>query len=124
MAFTQEQLDRFRTELLKERKRVEADRASYSGEVEGETQQEHVDDLADPDLNDPADEGSNLYDRDRDLAAVENAERLLTKIDRALAKIDDGTYGLSDIDGTPIPVERLEAIPYAVTTVEQEEEAI
>lgn len=124
MAFTQEQLDRFRTELLKERKRIEADRAAYSGEVEGETQQEHVDDLADYDPNDPSDEGSNLYDRDRDLAAVENAERLLTKIDRALAKIDDGTYGLSDIDGTPIPVERLEAIPYAVTTVEQEEEVI
>ena len=36
-------------------------------------------------------------------------------------KIEDGTYGLSDMDGTPIPVERLEALPYALTTVEQED---
>ncbi len=122
MALTQEQLDHFRAELLKERSRIQADRAAYSGEIDDDPLQEHFDEIADYDPNDPSDEGSNLYDRD--LAAVENADRLLSKIDRALAKIDEGTYGLSDIDGAPISLERLEAIPYAVTTVAQEEEAI
>ena len=121
MAFTKEQLETFKASLLEQRQRVEEDRAAYSTENEDDSEEELTGDLADYDPNDPADEASNLFDRDRDLAAVENAERLLSKIDRALEKIEDGTYGLSDIDGTPIPVERLEAIPYAVTTVEQEE---
>lgn len=121
MAFTKEQLQSYKARLLEQRERIEADRAAYASETEDDPQQEHFGEIADYDLNDPADEGSNLYDRDRDLAAVENATRLLSKIDRALEKIGDGTYGLSDIDGAPIPLDRLDAIPYAVTTVEQEE---
>lgn len=124
MALTEQQISSFKSQLLEQRERMVADRDAYSGDTQGEEYQEAVGELADYDPNDPADEGSNLYDRDRDLAAVENADRLLAKIDRALAKIEEGTYGLSDIDGTPIPVERLEAIPYAVTTVEQENHAI
>ena len=38
-----------------------------------------------------------------------------------LEKIEEGTYGLSDIDGSPIPVDRLNVLPYALTTVSQEE---
>ena len=71
--------------------------------------------------NDPADEATNLFDRERDSAATDNMNRILAKIDRALAKIEEGTYGLSEIDGTPIPVARLEALPYALTTVDQED---
>jgi len=43
----------------------------------------------------------------------------LANIDRALKKIDLGTYGLSDKSGKPIPKERLEAAPEAVLTVEE-----
>jgi DnaK suppressor protein len=49
-----------------------------------------------------------------------DAERL-GQVDRALAKIDDGTYGLSDVSGRPIPRERLEAVPEAVCTLKEEE---
>jgi len=38
----------------------------------------------------------------------------LERVDRALRKIEEGTYGLSDISGQPIPRERLEAIPEAL----------
>ncbi len=41
-------------------------------------------------------------------------------IERALAKIEEGTYGLSDASGKPIPVERLEAVPEAIYTVQEQ----
>jgi DnaK suppressor protein len=41
-------------------------------------------------------------------------------IDRALQKIEDGTYGLSDLSREPIPTERLEAIPEALLTLEEQ----
>jgi len=44
----------------------------------------------------------------------------LRSIERALAKIDEGTYGLSDLSGDPIPRARLEAIPEAVLTIQEE----
>lgn len=53
------------------------------------------------------------------LDAVE-AQRLRA-IDRALAKIDEGTYGMSDVSGDPIPRARLEAMPEAVLTIQEEE---
>lgn len=48
-------------------------------------------------------------------------EQRLRAIERALAKIDEGTYGLSDVSGDPIPKARLEAIPEAVLTIQEEE---
>ena len=42
---------------------------------------------------------------------------LLRQIDRALEKIDEGTYGVCDLTGDEIPIKRLEAIPYATMTV-------
>jgi DnaK suppressor protein len=48
-----------------------------------------------------------------------NARRL-TQVDRALAKIAEGTYGLSDASNHAIPMERLEAKPEAIYTVEEQ----
>ena len=48
-----------------------------------------------------------------------NARRL-TEVDRALAKIAEGTYGLSDASNHAIPMERLEAKPEAIYTVEEQ----
>ena len=48
-------------------------------------------------------------------------EQRLRAIERALAKIDEGTYGLSDLSGDPIPKTRLEAMPEAVLTIQEEE---
>lgn len=49
-----------------------------------------------------------------------NLQRLET-VERALRKIDDGTYGLSDESGEPIPRERLEAMPDAIYTLAEQE---
>ncbi len=45
----------------------------------------------------------------------------LAAIERALQKIADGTYGLSDVSGKAIPDARLEAMPFAINTVEEQE---
>jgi DnaK suppressor protein len=49
-------------------------------------------------------------------------ERRRWAIDRALQKINEGTYGFSDKSGLPIPIGRLESTPEAVLTVEEEEQ--
>lgn len=118
---TEKKLSHFRKLLLDEKARIEAERADSVIEMRGDGEEEGPTELADYDPNDPADEASNLFDRERSMAAEDNFSRILTKIERALQKMDEGTYGLSDVDGAPIPVERLEALPYALTTVGQED---
>jgi DnaK suppressor protein len=56
---------------------------------------------------------------DGTIDAVE--EQRLRAIERALEKIDEGTYGLSDLSGDPIPKARLEAMPEAALTIQEEE---
>jgi RNA polymerase-binding transcription factor DksA len=68
--------------------------------------------------NHPADLGTETFLREQDQALMANARDILNRVDMALAKIDDGTYGICDKTHKPIPVERLEAIPYATLTVE------
>ena len=50
---------------------------------------------------------------------VARSQQRLAQIERALQKIEDGTYGLSDASGAPIPRERLEAMPEAVYTLSE-----
>ena len=44
----------------------------------------------------------------------------LAQVDRALKKIEQGSYGLSDVSGRPIPKERLDAIPEAINTLSEQ----
>ena len=56
-------------------------------------------------------------ERERDLALSAQAMAAVEDIDRALAKIDAGTYGICERCGQPIPRERLRALPYAALCV-------
>jgi DnaK suppressor protein len=60
-----------------------------------------------------ADAGTATFERERDLSLVNNLRDLIDRIDKALAKIEDGTYGLCDRCGKPIEKLRLKALPYA-----------
>lgn len=64
-----------------------------------------------------ADHASEMIDREVDESLEENAEQLVRDIDRALEKIDDGTYGTCERCGREIPEERLDAVPYATLCV-------
>ena len=64
-----------------------------------------------------ANHASEMVDRELDESLEDNAEQLVQEIDRALEKIDDGTYGKCERCGQEIPQERLDAVPYATLCV-------
>jgi DnaK suppressor protein len=61
--------------------------------------------------------GTANVDREIDLHLSAQARATVVEIDRALDKLDDGTYGLCEHCGTPIPDARLQALPYAALCV-------
>jgi DnaK suppressor protein len=63
----------------------------------------------------------NLLDVEEDLVTHEVAR--LERVNRALQKIEEGTYGLSDQSGAPIPRDRLEAVPESILTFAEEKAA-
>ena len=63
--------------------------------------------------NHPADIGSELFERSKDIALLDNAHILLEKVENAFKKVADGTYGYCDKCSQQIPLERLDAIPWA-----------
>jgi DnaK suppressor protein len=103
-----QQLLRLRDNLLAAVRAAESDEA----EVRGPSTREAVE------LEDDAQRLDTL-ERDGNLV-VRDVERLEC-VSRALKKIEEGTYGLSDISGQPIPRERLEVIPEALYTQSEEE---
>ncbi len=78
-----------------------------------------VDASADSNADDEHDpEGSTIaFERSQVGALIEQAERRLTEVDAARARVDAGTYGRCEVCGEPIPDGRLEARPVARTCV-------
>jgi DnaK suppressor protein len=60
-----------------------------------------------------ADAGTATFERERDLSLENNVRDLLQKIEKALTRMDEGTYGLCERCGKPIEKARLKALPYA-----------
>lgn len=60
-----------------------------------------------------ADAGTFTFERERDLSIENNVRDLLGKIERALARMDEGIYGICSRCGRPIEKARLKALPYA-----------
>ncbi|QRG06003.1 RNA polymerase-binding protein DksA [Xanthobacter dioxanivorans] len=71
-----------------------------------------------PDL---ADRASSETDRSIELRARDRQRKLIAKIDAALLRIEDGTYGYCEDTGEPISLKRLEARPIATLSVEAQE---
>jgi RNA polymerase-binding transcription factor DksA len=76
-------------------------------------------DPGDVQFDEESGEGDTLQvERERDLALSAQFRGQVEEIDRALAKFDKGTYGICEVSDTPIPKERLKAIPWARERVE------
>jgi DnaK suppressor protein len=71
-------------------------------------------------LDNPADQGSELAERELEEGLLAGLRRELAALQRAEARLAEGRYGLSVESGEPIPDERLEAYPLAERTVEEE----
>ena len=74
--------------------------------------------LRHPDL---ADRASSETDRAIELRARDRQRKLIAKIDAAIQRIDDGTYGFCEETGEPISLKRLEARPIATLSIEAQE---
>jgi DnaK suppressor protein len=79
--------------------------------------------LQDENVNHPdlADRASSETDRAIELRARDRQRKLISKIDAALERIDDGTYGYCEETGEPISLKRLEARPIATLSIEAQE---
>lgn len=81
-------------------------------DLEAEVNHETVGELSNYD-NHPGDTGTELYEREKDIALNEHAEEELKDIHHALQRIQSGTYGTCEACGKDIPLDRLEALPTA-----------
>src|SRR5215469_478424 len=108
VAKQREYLLRLRANLVASTEAAEADEADVRAQRAGATGE----------LEDDA-QGLDALERDDDLV-TRDLERL-ERVDRALKKIEEGTYGLSDESGKPIPKNRLEAVPEALFTLSEEQ---
>ena len=80
----------------------------------------HVDTGEEADENDPFNRASELYQDELDEGRSDDLREELAAVERAEARLADGTYGLSIESGEPIPDDRLEAHPLAERTVEEQ----
>ena len=104
-----ERLEELRTELMQVRDSSKEDRQDLAEQEEDFTE------------HDSGDMSYSLFTREVDATIEEQVGRRLEHVERALQKIEEGTYGLSDDSGEPIPKGRLEAVPEAIRTVEEQE---
>ena len=70
-------------------------------------------------VGDSGNESNLLYEREAEIDENARDQKELVQVKRALDRIEQGTYGLSEVSGKPIPIERLEAVPYATTLVDE-----
>ena len=84
---------------------------------------ETLDHLAEESANHPdlADRASSETDRAIELRARDRQRKLISKIDAALQRIEDGTYGYCEETGEPIGLKRLDARPIATLSIEAQE---
>lgn len=113
---TEAKLEFFRQELLRKREETLKELKAVETSLKAGSQSEVVGDTAfDEEF---ADSGTATLERERDLSLYEALKDMMARIDRALARIDQGTYGTCLKCGAQIPVERLEAIPFAELCIE------
>ncbi len=107
------------------RRRLEADRDRLEAEIAYLHQNmaryiEAGHDLDSGFGNHMADEATETFDQERELALQRNLETVLANVRDALERMEKGTYGICDVCGQEIPIERLEARPYATRCVQDQ----
>lgn len=104
--------DRARELLDRERKRIEQELTSLRSD-RGDGELSNVDQHT-------ADAGSELFEAERDRSMIERLQQELSAIERAERRLEEGTYGVSVESGEPIPDGRLEAVPWAERTAQEQ----
>src|SRR5919204_5887148 len=109
--YNEKDLEEFRTALERERRELQAqlselEESSFStpqSDISGEVAFDE----------EYADSGTATFERERDLSLENNVRDLLVKIEKALGRLDDGSFGICERCGKPIEKARIKALPYA-----------
>jgi len=110
------------------RRLLEEERARLLAELEAmEEHTPEVEDQVGMDIGggydeDLADVASSTFEREKGLALESSVQQLLTQVDEALARIEEGTYGTCVRCGNPIDAARLKVLPYATLCIKCKEE--
>lgn len=86
-----------------------------------EDQQDRAEDEGDYTEHDSGDLSQSMFNREMDATIEGQVGRRLEDVERALEKIEEGSYGICDDTGEEIPKGRLEAVPEAIRTVEAQQ---
>jgi DnaK suppressor protein len=108
--YTKKELDDLRERLQTERVELEEQLTTIETESFATSQSEMSGEVSFDEEN--ADAGTFTFERERDLSIENNVRDLLAKIDRALTRMDEGSYGICSRCGKPIEKARLKALPY------------
>jgi RNA polymerase-binding protein DksA len=114
--------EQYRTTLLEERQRVERAIANLREDHPG-TLDDEAEEVSGTSDNHLAETASVTLNRELDYTLEENSGQVLTEIDAALKRIEDGTYGICAGCGTEIAPARLEAYPWASLCIEDARKA-
>ena len=98
--------------LLLLRERVSGEISSISRDSLSQTER-------DPSLSD---QGTDTFDREFALNQLSSEQDVLFEIDAAIRRLEDGSYGICEISGEPINIERLQALPYVRYTIATQSE--
>ena len=118
---TTQEIDELRSRLDAERQELAAQLSTIEDQAFAATQSDMSGDVGVDDES--ADAGTATFEREKELSIEQNVRDLIQKIDRALKRIDDGTYGICEVCGKPIPPERLAAIPWARLCIDDQRRA-
>ena len=114
--FGKRELNEFKKRLLEEREELQRQASEIEESSFGGGQSDLTGDIASFD-EEFADAGTATFERERDLSLSNNIKDLLEKIDHALRRIDEGTYGLCEKCERPIEKARIKALPYATLCI-------
>lgn len=106
--------------LLDARRKIAGDLKHLEGDSLNSNQREASGDLSGYSFH-MADQATDNFDREFTLGLASNEQQTLNRIDEALGRIKEGTYGICEVCKKPIPMKRLAAVPYASTCIKCQE---
>lgn len=119
--FSVKELQEYRNALLALRTKIAGDLEHLESDALNKSSRDASGDLSGYTFH-MADMATDNFDREFNLGLAANEQELLNQIDGALRKIDEGTYGICEMLGKPIPVKRLKAMPYARYCIEAQQQ--
>ncbi len=107
---TKKEVDDLRARLLEEQTELQAQLTTIEDNSFAQSQSDLSGEVGIDDES--ADAGTATFEREKDLSIEQNVRDLLNKIERALKRMDEGTYGICERCGKPIEKARVKALPY------------